>query len=292
MGAVQVGQAEALLGAGHVPDLVIGTSAGSLNAAWLAADPTPAGVESLRRLWLDVRRRQIFPIRPLTLGAGLMGRRDHIVPAGPLTFWLTEHLPYRRLEEARISVTVTATDLDTGEPVYLSSGSAIPALVASCAVPGIFPPVIVDGRTLVDGGLAADAPIEVAMAGGADRVFVLPTLGPTPPGRPRRASDVLLRSLNLLLGNARKGEITPWADRVDIFMVPAPWLPGLSPFSFSHGLPLMTEARNAVEAWLPTARPLTGEIRAAGTLPVPSPLGARSSPLRGRPHRVVGADGG
>jgi NTE family protein len=257
MGAIQVGQAEALIAAGHAPDLVIGTSAGSLNAAWLAADPTAAGVASLRRLWLEVKRRQIFPVRPLVAGLGLLGRRDHLVPSAPLTRWLTEHLPYRRLEEARIPVTITATDLDTGAPVYFSSGEAIPALVASCAVPGVFPPVTIGGRTLVDGGLAADAPIEVAMRGGADRVFVLPTLGVAPPGRPRRAADVVLRSVNLMLGNARNGEIIPWVDQAEIYVVPAPWVPGVSPFSFVHGLQLMTEARARTEAWLPTATPLT-----------------------------------
>lgn len=276
MGAIQVGQAEALVAAGLAPDLVIGTSAGSLNAAWLAADPTERGVASLRRLWLQVKRRQIFPVRPVTAGLGLLGRRDHLVPSGPLTAWLGEHLPYRRLEEARIPLTVTATDLDTGEAVYLSSGSAIPALVASCAVPGIFPPVTIGGRTLVDGGLAADAPIQLAIAGGADRVIVLPTLGTTPPGRPRGASDVLLRSVNLMLGNARDSEIAPWVDQVDIYVVPAPWVPGVSPFSFSHGLQLMTEARARTEAWLPTARPLGAAGRQDAGLA--APLGRSPSP--------------
>ncbi|MCU4186092.1 patatin-like phospholipase family protein [Acidiferrimicrobium sp. IK] len=273
MGAIQVGQAEALVAAGHAPDLLIGTSAGSLNAAWLAADPTPRGVASLRRLWLEVRRNQIFPFRPVAAGLGLLGRRDHLVPNTALTRWLSAHLPYRRLEEARLPITVTATDLDTGDPVYFSSGDAIPALVASCAVPGVFPPVALGGRTLVDGGLAADAPIEVAMEAGADRIFVLPTLGPTPPGRPRGAGDVLLRSVNLMLGNARDSEIGPWADRVDIFVVPAPWVPGVSPFSFSHGLQLMTEARARTEAWLPAARPVApGETGRSATTARRPPL--------------------
>jgi NTE family protein len=223
-------------------------------------------VAALRDLWLGVRRRQIFPVRPVTAGMGLLGRRDHVVPNGPLTRWLTEHLPYRRLEEARLPITVTATDLDTGAPVYFSRGDAVAALVASCAVPGVFPPVTIGGRTLVDGGLSADAPIEVARRAGADRIYVLPTLGPTPPGRPRSAADVLLRSVNLMLGHARDGEIAPWVEQADIYVVPAPWVPGVSPFSFSHGLQLMTEARARVEAWLPTARPLApGELgRSAG----------------------------
>lgn len=258
MGAIQVGQSEALLAAGVAPDLVIGTSAGALNAAWLAADPTERGVATLARLWLDVRRRDIFPLRPGTTLLGLLGRRDHLVAADGLTRWLETHLPYRHLEEARLPLTVTATDFHTGEAVYLSSGPAIPALVASCAIPGIFPPVSHAGRLLIDGGLSVSTPIDRAVAGGAERVYVLPTLhsGVTP--RPGRAVDVALRSLNLLLGNVRRRALLPWSDQVEIWTLPAPPAGGASPLTFGHGRRLMDDARDLTRQWLATARPVGG----------------------------------
>jgi NTE family protein len=272
MGAIQVGQAKALLAAGFAPDLVIGTSAGSLNAAWLAADPTERGADLLGRLWLDVRRRDIFPLRPLTIALGTLGRRDHLVPSAGLSRWLETHLPYRRLEEARIPLTVTVTDFDTGEPLYLSSGPAIPALVASCAIPGLYPPVQLDGRTLVDGGLSIEAPVEVAAAGGADRVFVLQTFAAPSARRPKSAGDVFLRSINLLLGNVRTSAVTPWAGSLDLYMVPAPDSTGMSLFSFRQGAALMAAARSLTEVWLPSATPLSiarrlpAGVRAVGAL--------------------------
>lgn len=256
LGAIQVGQAAALLAAGVTPDVVVGTSAGALNAAWLAADPTPGGTEDLRRLWLGLRRREIFPLRPVTAALGVLGRRDHLVPSTGLTRWLEEHLPYRRLEEARIPVTVTATDLATGQVVHLSKGPAIPALVASCAIPGLFPPVRLGGRTLVDGGLTVEAPIESAIAAGADRIYVMPTQGDMPTTPPRGAGAVALRSLNLLLGTARHAALEPWADRADIWVVPAPSTEGCSPFHFRHGARLIAEAEALTAAWLPSAGPL------------------------------------
>ena len=65
-GAAQVGMARALMEAGHYPDLLYGTSAGALNAAWLATDPTLDGIESLARMWTAVRRSDVFPLRPWT----------------------------------------------------------------------------------------------------------------------------------------------------------------------------------------------------------------------------------
>jgi NTE family protein len=256
LGSVQAGQAEALLVAGHVPDLVIGTSAGSLNAAWLAADPSPLGVAQLRERWLGVRRREIFPFSAWRLALGLAGRRDHTVSNRSLGRWLEAQMPYRRLEEARIPLTVTATDLRTGDAVFLSRGDLISALLASCAMPGVYPPVRVNGRLLVDGGLVADAPVRVAVEAGADRVFVLPTTPEAALGSPRGVGDLVLQSVGMMLAQSRRAELRAWMHRCEIYVVPAPAVGGVSPFSFKHGQVLMDRARDLTTAWLPGARPL------------------------------------
>lgn len=255
LGAVQAGQAQALFGAGHHPDLIVGTSAGSLNATWIAAEPSERGADELAALWLGVRRREVFPISPVRVLAGLAGRRDHVVSSRPLAAWLRSHLPLWRLQDAAIPLTVTATDLDSGEPVFLDHGDAIPALLASCAMPGVFPPVVLDGRVLVDGGMAADAPVSRVVESGADRVYILPTLGPVPPGRPRGALDVLLRSIGLILGNARDTELEGWWPRCELYVLPAPSIPGISPFSFNYSATLVSTARELTQSWLPRARP-------------------------------------
>jgi NTE family protein len=261
LGAIQVGQAEALLARGVEPDLVIGASAGSLNAAWLAADPTLPGAQVLRRLWLGVRRRQVFPISPATIVLGMAGRRDHTVGQGGLARWLEDHLPYRQIDEARLPLTITATDLQTGEAVFLTRGAAVPALLASCAMPGVFAPVTIGDRVLVDGGVMADAPIGRAVAQGADRIYVLPTFGPQPPG-PQGALDLLLRAVGLMLGATRNAEMAAWADRCELYLLPAPSVAGASPLSFRHTAELMDAARELSASWLPSARPIRPPLAA------------------------------
>ena len=257
MGAVQVGQAEALLAAGIEPDLLIGASAGSLNAAWLAADPTRRGAEVLRSLWLSVPRRAVFPLSPVTITLGLAGRRDHTVTNEALGRWLEDHLPYRQIDEARLPLTVTATDLHTGEPVFLTRGALVPALLASCAMPGVYPPVLIRDRLLVDGGVAADAPIRRAVRQGADRIYVLPTLPAGPFARPQGAVELLLRTVGLMLGSARNSEIEAWAQVCELYVLPAPSLPTASPFSFRHTSELIERGFELTEAWLPEALPMT-----------------------------------
>ena len=265
MGAVQVGQADALLAEGIEPDFLIGASAGSLNAAWLAADPTRRGAEILRSLWLSVPRRAVFPLSPVAIALGLIGRRDHTVTNDALGRWLEHHLPYRQIDEARLPLTITATDLHTGEPVFLTRGALVPALLASCAMPGVYPPVSIRDRLLVDGGVAADAPIHRAVAQGADRIYVLPTLPAGPFARPQGAVELLLRTVGLMLGAARNSEIAAWAETCELYVLPAPSVPSASPFSFRHTAELIDRAHELTEAWVPDAVPIAapdpGEAR-------------------------------
>jgi len=283
LGSIQAGQIDALMAAGQAPDIVVGTSAGALNAAWMAADPTRRGAAALGELWLSVGRRQIFPMSVPTMVLGLLGRRDHLVSDRALRAWLEATLSYRRIEEARIPLIVTATDLDDGRAVFLRRGDLLPALLASCALPGVFPPVEIDGKVLVDGGMAADAPIGVLAEAGVDRIYVLPTLGPIGSGRPHSAGDVALRTLGLMLGNAREAEVGTWAAEREVFVLPAPSSAGISPFSFKHGVRLIEESRALTTSWLVTARP----VAARPTVSPETPAVAGSGHGQG-----LGTDGG
>jgi NTE family protein len=255
LGAVQVGMADALIEAGIQPDLIVGTSAGALNGAWLAGHPGPDGVAELRELWSKVRRREIFPFSPFRIMLGLLGRRDHVVTANGLAGWLAVRAPFSRLEQARIPLHVMATDLVTGAAVMLSSGDALDALLASTAIPGVYPPVPLDGRLLVDGGIAADTPITQAVQLGADTVYVLPTVGIQAGARPTRAPSIALQALAHLLGHASDNEIAANADRCALYVVPALPTRDISPFDFTHGQELMDAALTATREWLAVAKP-------------------------------------
>jgi NTE family protein len=260
--------AEALVDAGISPDLIVGTSAGSLNGAWLAAYPDREGVDQLRQLWLSVRRRDIFPLSPIGIMGGLTGRRDYLVSSKGLRSWLAERVPYSRIEHARVPFHVMATDLMSGEAVRLSSGDLITALLASAAIPGVYPPVSLGGRMLVDGGIASDTPIGEAVSLGADTVYVLPTVGVDTGRPPRGAAGIALRAMAHVLGYASDSEVEANADRCRLYVLPAPPTSDISPFSFAHSRKLVDAARTTTEAWLLTARPV--EARGPGSAVVPT----------------------
>ncbi len=171
-GAVQMGMIRALHETDLRPDLVVGTSVGSLNGIMIAADPD-RGPQVLADLWPQIERRDVFPGNMLTQAISAGANRPYLFNPGPLTELLAAHVPVSRIEELSIPYVAVATDLDTGERVEMDSGDVRSALLASSAIPGVFPWVERDGRRLVDGGLVSNVPIEVAYARGAKSVVVL-----------------------------------------------------------------------------------------------------------------------
>jgi NTE family protein len=193
LGAIQVGMLRALYERGITPDLIVGTSAGALNGAFVAArPPTPTTADELGDVWRSVRRSTVFPANPLSGFVGFIGRRNYLVPDWGLRALLTHHLPIEALEDAVIPLHVVAVDLYSGEEVRLSEGSAIEAVMASAAIPGVFPPVSWEGMELIDGGVANNTPISHAVELGAERSTSCPP-GETIRTRARRRSPARRR---------------------------------------------------------------------------------------------------
>src|SRR5271163_1657723 len=89
---------------------------------------------------------------------GLLGLRDHIASPEGLRSLLKRELPYRTFAETAVPLHVVCAELVTGEAVVISSGNMAEAIIASTAIPGVFPPVEREGRYLVDGAVAASTP--------------------------------------------------------------------------------------------------------------------------------------
>ena len=258
--------ARALLEAGHHPDMLYGTSAGALNAAWLAVDPTLTGTAGLARLWTTVRRRDVFPLRPVHC-RGRAGRPEgqHLFSAGALARWLRATTALRRLEDGVLPLTVVATDLETGEEVLLDNGPAVPALLASSAMPGIFPPVRIGHRWMVDGSVASDTPVGPAVRAGAGRVWVLPSVPAVPMVRPgRRWTSCSGRSPSHWPAIQRASWPLGLAE-CELYVLPAPLVAGVSPFNFDRSRELIDAAYRLTVAALEDARPIEPGARAART---------------------------
>ena len=157
-------------------DLLVGTSAGALNGAFLASRPQDvATADGLGEIWRGLRRGQAFPLNPLTGLLGFIGARDHLIPESGLRRLVSRYLEHDLLEELPLPLHVIAVDVISGEELRVSSGPVLDAVIASAAIPGVFHPIELDGRFLMDGGVANNTPISHAVELGAERVYVLPT---------------------------------------------------------------------------------------------------------------------
>lgn len=251
LGAVEVGMLRALVDAGVRADFLVGASAGAINAAFYAGKPTREGVEELATIWKRLRARDVFPFSPVGSLLGVLALRDHIVEPGPLRRLIERHLPYRQLEKAELPLHVVATDVRTGKIAVLSSGPAAPALLASAAIPGVFPPVKTGGEILFDGGIASNTPIATALELGAERVVVLPTgYSCEMKQPPASALGMALHGLNLMITRQLVTDIERFQDRTPIRVVPPLCPLSVQAYDFSSAADLIERAARTTGEWL------------------------------------------
>lgn len=246
---------EALYERGIRPDLIVGTSAGALNGAFIASRPQiPATARALGAVWRGLSRGKVFPLNPVTGLLGFIGAREHLVPGSGLRKLVREHMQVDRIEHTGVPLHVVATDVMTGAEVRLSAGPLMDGVMASAAIPGILPPVDWNGRKLMDGGVANNAPISHALELGAERVFVLPTGAPCELEEPpSNALAMIVYATGLLVGRRLAQEVIAFADRVELVVLPPPCPLSVQPTDFGHAESLIaqarTDARRHLDGW-------------------------------------------
>jgi NTE family protein len=231
LAATQIGMLRAFTEGRPRPELVIGTSAGAINAVAFAADPTAAGVAELETLWLSLHRRDLGTLRVL----------------------LNDHFADRRLEDVQIPAHVVTTDRASGAAHVISAGPIVEALLASAAIPGVFPPVTIDGRHLVDGALAANTPVVQAVDLGATDIYVLAvaTLRRTGDSTAPAAPAIPAQRNMVDAGTARRPQGSP----ARVHLMPAPPSPTGNILDFRHSSELMAESYRLTRRWMAQARP-------------------------------------
>lgn len=254
LGAIQVGMLQALYESGIVPDVLVGTFAGALNAAFIASRPqTPATAKALGCVWQNLRRRDLFPISMTALAAGLCRRRSHLVPDHGLRLLVRRNIELDDLAEAPIPVHLITFDLAEGRELALSEGPAVDSLLAAAAIPGVFPPVAIGGRRLIDGGVVNNTPISHAVELGAERIYVLPTEDPSCRRAgypPRGAVDAAIHGVRLLIDHRLDADIARYAEAVELIVLPAPNVGRVQPTNFEHAARLIDDAHVACRAVL------------------------------------------
>jgi NTE family protein len=254
LGAVQVGMLQALSARGIQPDLLVGASAGAVNAAWVADHGMSAeSLADLAEMWQGLRRRDIFPVRPTRVVQAVVGQQNSLCTSDHLGELVRAHADINDLRDATTPVHLVATNLLSGVEVLISSGDVVEAVRASSAIPGVFPPVLVDGRWLVDGAMAARTGVVQALELGADTVYVLPAGVPCAlPRPPRSAVGVALHALALLVEQRLVAEVEDQGRAHTVRLLPPLCPLAVSAADFSQAAQLIQRGREASTRWLAT----------------------------------------
>ena len=173
LGAHEVGMLRALAESGIRPDVILGTSVGAMNGAFYAADPTLAGTERLTELWSDANLADRSAATVLRRVTTLARSGTHLESFREMRDRLTSVLPVERVEDLATPYQCVAACIERAAEHWFDSGPLADVVLASCAVPGILPPVRIDGEHFIDGGIVNSIPVSRAVTLGAAKIYVL-----------------------------------------------------------------------------------------------------------------------
>ncbi len=220
LGAHEVGMLRALAEAGIRPDLVVGTSIGAINGSFVAADPSAAAAR-LGEIWRGDAIRQAFSETLWGRAVRLARSGTHLHSIEPLRQMLTETLPAADFADLQLPFQCVAASIERATARWFGHGPVVPAVLASCAVPALLPPVEIDGEHYYDGGLVDSIPVGRAVALGASSVYVL-QVGriENPLAAPERLWEVGLIAFEISRRHRFHEEMSALPDGVEVHVLP------------------------------------------------------------------------
>lgn len=259
LGAVQVGVLRALVEHGVRPDLIVGCSIGALNGAALAQDPTPAGVDHLEEVWRTADARGVMPRPWLPPAVALVRRGEAMAGRDGLRRLIRRSVTARSFADLEVPLHCVATDVAACAEAWFSDGPLVDALLASAAIPAMFPAVTIDGRRYVDGAVVNEVPVRRAVALGARTVYVV-EVGPlttaldaAPASRPLSAA---VEAYWVARRHRFRRELDAVPADVTVHLMPHGDPPRLRLGDFSRSAALIDAAHRASAAYLEASRPL------------------------------------
>ncbi len=251
LGAVQVGMLRALIEDEIVPDLVLGCSVGALNGAGLAQDPTPAGVARMEHIWRTTEGKELMPRQWISPAVALARRGEAIHPNDGLCQLLERTVTATTFEALPTPFQCVATDVIQGTEAWFDSGPLIDPILASAAMPAMFPSVEIDGRRFLDGAIVNDVPVDRAVALGARTLYVL-EVGPLSRtwSEPKRPLDTAMEAYWIARRHRFRSALDALPDDVTVHLMPHGDPPQLRFHDFGHSVELIDAAYKASTGYL------------------------------------------
>jgi len=195
-GVIQAAYMHAAYEHGFRPRVVVGTSVGSLNGAWLALHPDQP--DELLRIWIGLDQMRLVRLNPFRLATRLVRNPMSLTTNNIVPELTANHIGDSRFEDTQLEFAVVATNLLRGAKHVFRSGPLAPAILASTAIPAVFEPVEIDGELFVDGCLTASVDMVTAAAMGATEMLAIDLTAPPGNSRPRTVYGVLKQSFAIL----------------------------------------------------------------------------------------------
>jgi NTE family protein len=260
LGALQIGMMRALLEHDIRPDLIVGCSVGAINGAGLAEDPTLAGALRLERLWRALDGKELMPAGWLPNSVAIARRGEAIHDNHGLRRHLEQSLTARTFEELPVPFQCVATDVVGVREVWFRSGPLIEPILASAALPAVYPAVEIDGVRYLDGAIVDDVPMVRAVELGARTLYVMQVgLFSRPRPEPKRPLDVAIQAYWIARHHRFKRELAAMPPHIELYLLPTGQTPYMRYNDFTRTSELISLAYEASSAYL-AGRELPTEV--------------------------------
>jgi NTE family protein len=275
-GAVQVGMLAELVERGIRADRVFGASVGAINGGAYAGSPNREGIERMTEIWRNVKGTDIFPRSALDGPWAFLQKRASVHSNSGLRAIIEAGIDFENLQDAAVPFEVVTTSLTDGRERWITHGNAVEAILASSAIPSIFPPVIIDGDVLVDGGVVNNVPISRAISAGCTRLYVL-LCGPLHyhPPLPKRPAEAALTAFFVAVHARFVRELSMLPPGVEVVVFSGGGEPSAQYRDFSGTAQLLDEGRAEVaevlDRYAGTSQDLVPHRPSPPSLPSPGP---------------------
>jgi NTE family protein len=251
LGALQVGMLRSLVERRIEPDIVLGCSVGALNGAAIATDPSLAMVGRLQDMWRSLADKDVMPAGLLPTTVQLARRGVAIHDMEGLRRVLGDVVRSDRFEDLAVPFQCVAVALEEGTETWFDHGPLIEPILASAALPAVYPPVEIDGVRYLDGAIVNDVPVSRAVALGCDRIFVLHVGSwDRPRPEPKRPIDMAMYAYWLARRSRFQRDLASIPADIEVIVLPPGGTPLIKYNDFGHSDEMISTSYQASSAFL------------------------------------------
>ena len=262
LGALQAGILRALFRTPYRPDLIVGTSVGALNGAFVSFRPDAEGADELVNIWSSLRDKSLFMFNPLRIAYQMFTQKLCLFNSDLLKELVEQYAPADDFGATKIPLYITTTNLSKGHKQVFHEGPISRAILASTALPGFFCPVEIDGDQYVDGGVLANLDLETALDLGATEILAIDLSRCIDGQRPDSMVSLWMQTLDVIQRERVESEMARLAPKAHITLIQPGIETSQSLSSFNKVEQLMDEGQTFGEEVIDAYREPDGRLQA------------------------------